>query len=153
MKDLISKTTIIHNKIELLIKGYWLGPYRGIILPCLFPCAAPLGWICIYSFTKRLQSTAHISKLRQTDSKLDFGSFSYSTNSGSNMKAYKSHILIHSLPHVSKIVEIYLSWVFWPQTQKQYTKPQQTTQSPRKTIETSKVVGKTLQYSTSTQNI
>ena len=31
------------KKVLILIQRYELGPYRAIILPCLFPCAAPLG--------------------------------------------------------------------------------------------------------------
>ena len=35
-----SKQQLLIKKVFLLITGYQLGPYRGIILPCLFPCGA-----------------------------------------------------------------------------------------------------------------
>ena len=31
------------KKVLPLKKNYYIGPYRAIILPCLFPCGAPLG--------------------------------------------------------------------------------------------------------------
>ena len=39
------KTAIINKTVLLLMKRYSVGPsYRAIILPCLFPCGARLGW-------------------------------------------------------------------------------------------------------------
>ena len=38
---LILKMTCIDNNVFTLIKGYWIGPYRAIILPCLFPGGGP----------------------------------------------------------------------------------------------------------------
>ena len=46
INHLFYKRQLSIKKVLLLIKGYWLGPYTAIILPCLFPYGAPLGWIC-----------------------------------------------------------------------------------------------------------
>ena len=33
----------MNKKILLLIMDQLIGPFRAIVLPCLFPCGAPLG--------------------------------------------------------------------------------------------------------------
>ena len=48
VKYLISKTTYLNKKVLLLKKGYYIGPYRGIILPCLFPCGGPSWAIVLF---------------------------------------------------------------------------------------------------------
>ena len=39
----VKKRHILITKVLLFTKRYYLGPYKAIILPCLFPCGAPLG--------------------------------------------------------------------------------------------------------------
>ena len=38
--------TYINKKQIWLITKYQIDPYKTIVLPCLYPCGAPLGWIC-----------------------------------------------------------------------------------------------------------